>query len=595
MVHAVLTQALDEPPTDFTPTLGGQLRPPFAEPLADLGGKESAVGAGDSRPAFAGARFVLTDAKARRAGWMVPVAETIGLGGRFSVFHRRRRTPRLGLRQRERQRHTEGNDHHESSHVSHGDSLSCRVQPVAAGAERGRGGCVAGFGTLSAGGSGMRQRPITRRGLVLGAAQAGLAAILASGVAPLALAGGGVRRAANSRLGVGVIGVGIHGRSHLNRALKHPALQVLAVCDVDTTRREASRASADEHYARESPGYSGTRAFVDHRELLEMPGLDAVFIVTPDHWHAIQVIDAARAGRHIYVEKPLSHTLREARAMADAVRASGVVCQVGSQQRTEYSGRFIRAVELVRNGRLGRLVSVQVGLPHSRVGPSAIPCDLPEEQMEPGLDWDRWLGPAPWRPYHSVLSPRGVHEHYPEWRLYREYSGGMITDWGAHHLDIAQWALDRDASGPVGVEPPRNPRADHGARLIYDDGVEVVHGGASGVMFTGEKGWLFVSREKIMASRDEALKEPDEGESFRLPRPADHLADWLDAIETGRRPVADVEVGARTAACCHLLNLAYWHRRPFRWDPRAWRFIDEPHADALMDVPRRAGYELPVH
>lgn len=440
----------------------------------------------------------------------------------------------------------------------------------------------------------MTSGTITRRGLVLGAARTGLAGILASGLAPLALAGRGRRRPPNSRLGVGVVGVGIHGRAHLGRALKHPALQVLAVCDVDTTRREAARASADEHYAGETPGYSGTRAFVDHRELLDLPGLDAVFIVTPDHWHANQVLDAARAGRHIYVEKPLSRTLREARVMADAVRSAGVVCQVGSQQRSEYSGRFIRAVELVRNGRLGRLVSVQVGLPDSRVGPSAIPCDLPEESLEPGLDWDRWLGPAPLRPYNSILSPRGVHNHYPEWRLYREFSGGMVTDWGAHHLDIAQWALDRDASGPVAVEPPRRPHADHGARLVYDDGVEVIHGGPSGVMFTGEKDWLFVSRETLRASRDEVLKELDEAERFRLPRPADHLADWLDAIDSGRHPVADVEVGARTAACCHLLNLAYWHRRAFRWDPRAWRFVDEPDAEALIDAPRRTGYELPA-
>jgi predicted dehydrogenase len=386
----------------------------------------------------------------------------------------------------------------------------------------------------------------------------------------------------------------MHGRSLLSRALKRSGLHVVAVCDVDRTRREAARSSVDEHYAKESPGYSGTRGFTDHREMLEVEGLDAVIIATPDHWHAPQVIDAARAGKHVYVEKPLSHTLREGRVMVEAVRASGVVCQVGSQQRTEYSGRFIRAVELVRNGRVGRVVSVQVGLPTSRVGPSAVACDLPGEEPEPGLDWDRWLGPAPWRAYSSVLSPRGVHDHYPEWRLYREYSGGMVTDWGAHNLDIAQWALGRDASGPVRVEPPRAADADHGARLVYDDGVEVVHGGANGVMFTGEKAWLFVSREKIMASRDEVLKDPEEGESFRLPRPADHLTDWLEAIERGGRPSADVEVGARTAACCHLLNLAYWHGRVLRWDPIAWRFVGEHRDDELMDVPRRAGYELPA-
>jgi len=444
----------------------------------------------------------------------------------------------------------------------------------------------------------MTTASVTRRRVILGSARAGLAAILAGGVAPLVLPraalGGASRRGANGRLGVGIIGVGIHGRGHLKRALKNPGMQVVGVCDVDTTRRDAARATADEHYAKETPGYTGTRAFVDHRDLLAAPGLDAVFIVTPDHWHAHQVIDAARARKHIYVEKPLSHTLRDARAMADAVRAHGVTCQVGSQQRTEFSRRFIQAVEFVRNGRLGTLVSVQVGLPTSRVGPSAVACDLPEEPVEPGLDWDRWLGPAPARPYHSVLSPRGVHDHYPEWRLYREYSGGMVTDWGAHNLDIAQWGLDRDDSGPVLVEPPRVQHGHYGASLVYDHGVEVSHAGANGVMFTGEREWLFVARDRLVASRDDVLKELGEDATVRLPRPADHHADWLEAIETGRRPVCDVEVGARSAACCHLMNLAYWHGRAMRWDPAAWRFVDDAEADAWMDLPRRPGYERPV-
>lgn len=442
----------------------------------------------------------------------------------------------------------------------------------------------------------MTTEPMTRRRVILGAARSGMAAMLAGGIAPLVIPGrahADARRPANSRLGVGVIGVGMHGRGHLSRALKNPGMQVIGVCDVDTTRRQAGKHSADEHYAKETPGYSGTLAFVDHRDLLAAPGLDAVFIATPDHWHALQLIDAAAARKHIYVEKPLSHSLRDAKAMVDAVRAHHVVCQVGSQQRTEFSGRFIRAVELVRNGRVGRLVSVQVGLPTSRVGPSAVPCDLAEEAMEPGLDWERWLGPAPMRAYSSVLSPRGVHNHYPDWRLYREYSGGMVTDWGAHNLDIAQWGLDRDASGPVLVEPPRVQNGQYGARLVYDHGVEVSHGGANGVMFTGERDWLFVSREKVMASRDDVLKELADDAGVRLPRPADHHADWLEAIETGRRPVCDVEIGARSAACCHLMNLAYWHGRSMRWDPAAWRFVNDTEADGWMDVPRRAGYDLP--
>jgi predicted dehydrogenase len=440
----------------------------------------------------------------------------------------------------------------------------------------------------------MTEKRLSRRDALRGfaAASAALGGLTLS--AGRASAAARPRRAAstraNSTLGVGVIGVGIHGRAHLNGFLSNPRVRVVGVCDVDTTRREdAVRRSAEKHGAE-----GACRAFVDYRELLAMPGLDAVVIVTPDHWHANQVIDAARAGKHVYVEKPLSRTILEAKLMVDAVRTHGVVCQVGSQQRTEYDGRFARAVELVRSGRIGPLVSIQVGIPASKVGPSAVPCDLPEEPAETGLDWDRWLGPAPSRPYSSVLSPRGVHGHYPEWRLYREYSGGMMTDWGAHNFDIAQWGLDRDASGPFVIDPPRVVGAAYGARMVYDNGVAVEHAGANGVMFTGQKGWLFVSREALLADREDVLKPLAESETVRLPRPGGHHADWLDAIEQSRRPVCDVEVGARTVACCHLMNLAYRHGRPLRWDPASWRFIADPQADAWLDEPRRSGYELAV-
>lgn len=429
----------------------------------------------------------------------------------------------------------------------------------------------------------MTHEQLTRRQAISRVA-AGAAAAGALGVFSVRARAGSARPA--SPLGVGIIGLGIHGRSHLDSFLSNPRVRVVAVCDVDTTRREDGLRRSAEKYG------SPVRAFVDYRELLAMPGLDAVVIVTPDHWHANQVIDAARAKKHIYVEKPLSRTLTEARLMVDAVRRHGVVCQVGSQQRTEHEGRFARAIEVVRNGRIGPLVSVQVGIPTSRVGPSSVPCDLPEEPIEPGLDWDRWLGPAPLRPYSSVLSPRGVHKHYPDWRLYTEYSGGMMTDWGAHNFDIAQWALDRDASGPFVIDPPRVVGASYGARMVYDNGVAVEHGGANGVMFTGQKGWVFVARDRLLAHRDDVLKDLTDAETFRVARSPNHHADWLDAIEQNRRPICDVEIGARTVACCHLMNLAYRHGRPLRWDPAAWRFINDPQADAWMDEPRRPGYEL---
>lgn len=403
-----------------------------------------------------------------------------------------------------------------------------------------------------------------------------------------ATASGLPRRAPGERIGLGFIGMGIQNRFHLRAFLDHPDAQVLAVCDVDTTRREHCVAAANEKY-----GNSDCKGYLDSRELLARPDIDAVVIATPDHWHAIQVIEAAKAGKDIYCEKPLCFTLAEAKAMVDAVRKHERVFQTGSQQRTEFGGRFRTACELVRNGRVGEIVSVSVGIHAYKGSPTSKPCDLPEEPMEPGLDWDRWLGPAPKRPYNSILSPRGVHNFYPDWRMYREYSGGMITDWGAHMFDIAQWGLDMDALGPVEALPPRKEGAQFGARLVYGSGIEATHEGPTGVMFTGTRGWLFVSREEIRASHDSIVNEPLGGDAPRLPAPANHRQDWIDCIRTRSKPVCDVEVGARSFACCALTNLAYWHRQAVRWNPATWELEGDGTVRSWADYTRRAGFELP--
>ena len=257
----------------------------------------------------------------------------------------------------------------------------------------------------------------------------------------------------------------------------------MAVCDCDTTRREHARKRVDEHYAKEKTkgaDSKGCKGYNDFRELLERGDIDAVVIATPDHWHAIQIIEACKAGKDIYCEKPLTLTILEAKTVIDAVRKHDRVLQTGSQQRTEFDGQFRKACEYVRSGRIGKVKTVYVN-----VGGPSRPCDLPEEPMEPGLDWDLWLGPAPKRPYNSILSPRGVHKHFPNWRSYREYSGGSMTDFGAHHFDIAQWGLDRDESGPVEIIPPDDPNATQGVRYIYADGVVLYHGGPSGDTFMG--------------------------------------------------------------------------------------------------------------
>ncbi|MEM8711587.1 MAG: Gfo/Idh/MocA family oxidoreductase, partial [Planctomycetota bacterium] len=206
---------------------------------------------------------------------------------------------------------------------------------------------------------------------------------------------------------------------------------------------------------------------------------------------------------------------------------------------------------------------------------------------------DRWLGPAPMRAYSEVLSPRGVHGHYPQWRRYWEYAGGGLADMGAHHFDIAQWALGMDDSGPVRVLPPADPTSKRGATLVYENGVRLVHGGPNGATFIGEKGVIAVDRGRISSVPEKILEwEAEEGSAERLPRHRGHAADWLDRIRDRGTPICSAEVGARSAAICQLMNIAYAHRRELRWDPSAWRF-QEDEANAWLDYERRDGYELP--
>ncbi len=426
-----------------------------------------------------------------------------------------------------------------------------------------------------------------------------IAASAATLAMPLVLtraAGAAPRAAANDRIGVGFIGVGKRSFELIPAFLAHPDIQVVAMCDVDKTRRAHGVKLATEYYDKEAEkAGKGLKLGIvcseynDHRDLLAQRGVDAVVIATPDHWHCHQAIDACRAGKDIYCEKPLTLTIREAKTMIDVVRRYNRVFQTGSQQRTEYDGKFRKACEYVRNGRIGTVISVNVG-----VGLSSKPCDLPEESMEPGLDWDRWLGPAPQRPYNSILAPRGVHDHYPDWRLYREYSGGKLTDMGAHHFDIVQWALKADTSGPVRVTPPELQTAEYGARLTYADGVDVYHGGPSGATFIGTKGMIAVDRDRISSVPTSILEEPLRDGDERLPVSPSHLQNWVDCIKSRERCICDVEVGARSITACHLINQAYWHRRPLEWDPIKWEFKHDSDANRWRDYQRRKGYELPA-
>jgi len=392
----------------------------------------------------------------------------------------------------------------------------------------------------------------------------------------------------NSRVAMGFIGVGTQGRHLLNSFLPHGNIQVVAVCDVDTTRREHHKQKVEEFYAaKQDKTFKGCAAYTDFRELLERKDIDAVVIATPDHWHAYPVVAAANAGKDI-CEKPLSLTIHEARAMVNAVRKNERVFQTGSMQRSD--GAFWKGCTLVRNGKIGRIKEV-----YANVGGPSKWCDLPEEPMEPGLDWDLWLGPAPQRPYNSVLSPRGVHTHFPNWRGYREYSGGGMTDWGAHHFDIAQWGLGMDESGPVEITPPDGKDIKQ-LRYTYANGSVLIHGGLKGynfgVVFVGTDGKVCVDRGRFKAEPESLEKENFDALPVQLYKSNNHYKDFVDCIRTRKRPICDVEVGARSVTVCHLGNLAYWNTRALKWDPRTEQFIGDSEANTWRDYEERDPWKV---
>lgn len=397
----------------------------------------------------------------------------------------------------------------------------------------------------------------------------------------------------NSRLTVGLIGMGKQSRGLLRQFLDL-GIQVLAVCDVDATRREDARHTVDNYYSQQNQTASasgksgGCAAYSEFEAIIGRKDIDLVCIATPDHWHAYITLAALRAGKDVYCEKPLTHNIHEAIEVMKAVVENKRILQTGSMQRS--SSEFRVACELVRNGAIGRVQSVECDF-----GPPPVPCDLPAEPMEPGLDWDRWVGPAPMRPYNSILSPRGLHNHFPNWRHYLEFGGGKVADWGAHHLDIAQWGLGMDASGPVQVVLPPAPDAKNGAKLIYANGIPVKHVDGFGVDFVGTEGRVRVNRGKFVFEHDGKTiasyvksKEDEDtnlNEQVALAKEAflkdakvklyvsrNHVSDFLDCVKSRKAPITNEQIGGRSAICCHLLNLAYRYRVNIDWNPEQLAF-----------------------
>lgn len=436
----------------------------------------------------------------------------------------------------------------------------------------------------------MKHRPLSRRQFLGSASRTSLG--VAAGLALPNLFLNRTRAATGQNpsewVRVGFIGVGGQGLSNLGALMKH----AVAVCDVDRTRVAAAAERVQQARGGEC------KMFTDYRKLLDDPSIDAVCISTPDHWHALQAIHACQAGKDVYCEKPLTLTIREGQVLAAIARRTRRIVQTGSQQRSE--ARFRRACELLRSGYLGRIRSVEVGLPGPNYTDRAKPPRVPDSPPPSELDYDLWLGPAPLRPYNQ----NRVHYLF---RFFWDYSGGQMTNWGAHHLDIVQWALGLDASGPLRAEgratyhPEGLFETPETFEAIYDypDGVRVTvqsphPGRLSGCRFGCDKGVLRVTRGTLETEPEELLADAPKELPVRLYESNHHHQNWIDCIKTRQAPICDAGIGHRSATVCHLGNIAARTGKVVRWDPVRERMLGDTELAAWGDKPYRAPWKLPA-
>jgi predicted dehydrogenase len=385
----------------------------------------------------------------------------------------------------------------------------------------------------------------------------------------------------SERIRIGCIGVGNQGKGNLGAHIKN----VVAVCEVDKTRLAEAKARVEKSNGGTCAAYS------DYRKLLDDSNVDAVVVTTPDHWHALITIDACAAGKDVYCEKPLTLTVAEGRAMVNAARRHKRIVQTGSQQR---SGKeFRQACELVRNGYIGKVHIIKVGLPGVNFSGPAVPDSTPPAE----LDYDFWLGPAPMKPYNQK------HVHY-NFRFFWDYSGGQMTNWGAHHLDIAQWGLGMDESGPVSIEGTAKYHKDRWYEVpesfdvvwTYANGVKILGGQAQkgGTLFIGDKGTIHVNRGKIESDPADILKTKLAEKDVHLYESKSHHGNWLECIKSRKLPVCDVEIGHRSATVCHLGNIAIRSGRKITWDPSKEEILNDKDAAAMLSRPYRAPWKLPT-
>jgi predicted dehydrogenase len=428
---------------------------------------------------------------------------------------------------------------------------------------------------------------ITRRQFLKGSAVTATG-FLAPTIVPASVFGAD---APSNRITLGCIGVGRQGIGDMKGFMGLRQTQVVAVCDVDSKRTDYAKQLVEKQYG------PGCATYKDFRELISNDYVDAVSIVTPDHWHALPAIEAAKAGKDIFLEKPLTLTIQEGRILSDTLRRYKRIFQVGSQQRSDT--RFRQACELVRNGRIGKVHTVKVAFGTDPATGPEPPMPIPDN-----LDYDLWLGPAPWTAYtEKRVHPKSGYGR-PGWLRIAAYGAGMITGWGAHHNDIAQWGMGTEYTGPIEIqgqaEYPKDGlwdvHGDFSIEYTYANGVKVIctdnKKSKQGVVFEGTEGWVYVRRGFIDANPKSLLTSTIGPDEIRLYKSNNHKANFLECIKSRAETVAPVEIGHRSCTVCLLGEIAMRLGRKLKWNPDTEQFIGDEQANRMLWRPMRSPWRL---
>jgi predicted dehydrogenase len=400
--------------------------------------------------------------------------------------------------------------------------------------------------------------------------------------------------APSDKLNFGFIGLGKQSAFLQSSFLKTNQIEFVAASDVFQSKTERFINNAKKFYESQNNTVRNTiTPYTDFRELLNRKDIDAVIIALPDHWHAAAAVRACAAGKDVYCEKPLSLTVAEGRAMVNAARKYNRVFQTGSMQRSW--PEFRQAVELVRNGYIGEIKQVKVN-----IGGPPKAFDLSTETIPEGLDWQLWLGPNTIeRSYNNQLAPTIEQEAkmWPQWRAYKEFGGGGMTDWGAHMFDIAQWGLAMDESGPVKIiYPSDKPNARDGIIYEYANGIQMIHQtvkGSQSCTFIGTNGEVYVARGELKTTPDESLKTKIIGDNEKhVYKSTNHYQDFIDAIKKRSKPICDVETGHRTATVCNIGNIAYQLQHSLQWNPNKEKFEGDDEANKLLHRPMKKEWKV---